>query len=209
MADGLQSHDSFVKFPGLISINVAMAAAIVNSVATSFITPAPVAPPGQPDIAYPPDYAKYQARAARRVATERLPTTVPEGFPEQLQGDLVWEGDTVAETYDWTYVLSEEQLAEIDEAVKHFKCRLPHGTLGQISIPRSSRGHLLTIPQPSTCPLRISPKTLSPSPSSTRSSGAFLVSCTLVMASSLSEESVSTSTPGRRTSSYTLGYPRT
>ncbi|ROV93697.1 hypothetical protein VPNG_08836 [Cytospora leucostoma] len=93
-----------------------MAAAIVNSVATSFVTPAAVAPPGQPDIVYPPDYAKYQARAARRVATERLPTTVPEGFPEQLHGDLVWEGDTVAETYDWTYVLSEEELAEINEA---------------------------------------------------------------------------------------------
>ena len=55
--------------------------------------------------------------------TERLPTTVPEGFPEQLNGDLVWEGDKLADTYDWTYVLSEDHLAEIDEAVKYFKCR--------------------------------------------------------------------------------------
>jgi hypothetical protein len=52
---------------------------------------------------------------------------VPEGFPDQLQGDMVWEGDTLAETYDWTYVLSEEQLAEIDEAVKHFQCWLRPG----------------------------------------------------------------------------------
>lgn len=98
-----------------------MATAVANPVASSFPTPTAEAPPGQPDIIYAPDYAKFQARAARRVATERLPTTVPEGFPDQLQGDMVWEGDTLAETYDWTYVLSEEQLAEIDEAVKHFK----------------------------------------------------------------------------------------
>lgn len=100
-----------------------MAAAVANPVASSFSTPKAVAPPGQPDISYAPDYAKYQARAARRVQNESLPSTVPEGFPEQLKGDLVWEGETLAEKYDWTYALSEDQLAEIDEAVKHFKCQ--------------------------------------------------------------------------------------
>lgn len=99
-----------------------MAAAVANPVASAFSTPKAVAPPGQPDISYAPDYDKYQARAARRVQSEKLPTTLPEGFPEQLRGDLVWEGNTLADTYDWTYVLNEEQLAEIDQAVKHFKC---------------------------------------------------------------------------------------
>lgn len=88
-------------------------------------TPAAAAPPGQPDIAYAPDYQKWQARAAWRLASEDLPKTVPEGFPNQLSGDLVWEGDKLAETYDWTYVLSEDQLAEIDRAKKHFKCLTP------------------------------------------------------------------------------------
>lgn len=101
-----------------------MAAAVASSVATSFPTPVAEAPPGQPDIQYAPDYAKYQARAARRVQTENLPKSVPEGFPDQLQGDMVWEGETVAQTYDWTFVLNDKQLAEIDEAVKHFKCWL-------------------------------------------------------------------------------------
>lgn len=54
--------------------------------------------------------------------TESLPASVPEGFPEQLRGDMVWDGETVAQTYDWTYLLGEEQLTEIEEAVKHFKC---------------------------------------------------------------------------------------
>lgn len=100
-----------------------MAAAVANPVASAFSTPKAVAPPGQPDISYAPDYDKYQARAARRVQSENLPSTLPEGFPEQLKGDLVWEGNTLAETYDWTYVLNEDHLAEIDQAVKHFKCQ--------------------------------------------------------------------------------------
>lgn len=102
-----------------------MAAAVAHPVSSSFPTPTAAPPPGQPDIQYAPDYAKYEARGARRVQAEKLPTSVPEGFPDQLHGDMVWEGETLAETYDWTYVLNEGQLAEIDEAVKHFKCKHP------------------------------------------------------------------------------------
>ncbi|ORY61788.1 TfdA family taurine catabolism dioxygenase TauD [Pseudomassariella vexata] len=87
----------------------------------TFVTPKAPAPPGQPDIEYAPDYDKWQARAARRLAAGNLPTSVPDGFPEQLTGNMVWEGQTIAETYDWTYVLSDDQLAEIDRAVEHFK----------------------------------------------------------------------------------------
>lgn len=93
------------------------------STTVTWVTPPAEAPPRQPDINYAPDYDKWQARAARRVAAGGLPTRVPEGFPEQLTGDLVWEGETLADTYDWTYVLSFEQLAEIDAALAHFKCR--------------------------------------------------------------------------------------
>lgn len=91
-------------------------------IASSFSTPTAAPPPGQPDIAYAPDYAKFKARGEQRLKTEALPTSVPEEFPDQLSGGLVWEGDKLAETYDWTYVLSDEQLAEIDVALKHFKC---------------------------------------------------------------------------------------
>jgi hypothetical protein len=82
-------------------------------------------PPGQPDISYHPDWNKYQARVARRTQTENLPKTLPEGFPKELKGDLVWEGESLAQKYDWTYVFSADQLAEIDNAVTHFKCESP------------------------------------------------------------------------------------
>ncbi|KAF4119674.1 Taurine catabolism dioxygenase TauD, TfdA family [Geosmithia morbida] len=84
-------------------------------------TPAAQPPPGQPDISYHPDWDKYQARVARRLQTEDLPKHLPAGFPKELKGDLVWDGDTLAQKYDWTYVLSETQLDEIDSALAHFK----------------------------------------------------------------------------------------
>lgn len=94
-------------------------------VASSYSTPSAAHPPGQPDIEYAPDYAKFQARSERRIKDETLPTSVPEGFPDQLQGDMVWDGEKLAESYDWTYVLTGDQLTEIDEALKHFQCEFP------------------------------------------------------------------------------------
>ena len=98
----------------------------------TWVTPRTEAPPGQPDIDYAPDHDKWQARAARRVAAGGLQDKVPEGFPDELTGDLVWDGNVLAESYDWTYVLNQEQLAEIDRALAHFKCmsfNQPHSCL--------------------------------------------------------------------------------
>ncbi|KAI0477037.1 TfdA family taurine catabolism dioxygenase TauD [Xylaria cf. heliscus] len=93
-------------------------------------------PPGQPDISYHPDHGKWQARAARRLQEGNLPKSVPEGFPEKLTGDLVWEGQTVANTYNWTFVFSPEHLAEIDQAVAHFKgLGKPLGAISQETFP--------------------------------------------------------------------------
>lgn len=59
-------------------------------------TPAAQPPPGQPDIAYHPDWDKYQARTARRLQSEALPKTLPDGFPPELKGQLVWDGETIS-----------------------------------------------------------------------------------------------------------------
>ncbi|CAH0053902.1 unnamed protein product [Clonostachys solani] len=78
-------------------------------------------PPGQPDIQYAPNFQKWQARASSRVKNENLKKTLPDGFPTQLKGNLVWDGDSVAKSYDWVYQLSTDELKEIDTAVAHFK----------------------------------------------------------------------------------------
>ncbi|KAJ4397480.1 hypothetical protein N0V93_001709 [Gnomoniopsis smithogilvyi] len=105
-------------------------------VASSFSTRTAAPPPGQPDIEYAPNYEKFKARSERRMKSETLPTSVPEGFPEQLLGDMAWEGDKLAETYDWTYVLSDEELEEIDVALEHFKSlNLPIAYISQDTFP--------------------------------------------------------------------------
>ncbi|KAI1354611.1 TfdA family taurine catabolism dioxygenase TauD [Xylaria sp. FL0043] len=102
---------------------------------TSTVLKAPT-PPGQPDISYHPSYEKWQARATRRQQEGNLQKSLPKGFPQKLNGDLVWEGETVANKYNWTYVLSPEHLAEIDQAVAHFKeLNKPLGAVSQETFP--------------------------------------------------------------------------
>ena len=77
----------------------------------------------QPDIDYKPDFEKYQARAKFRLQTEPLDQArLPLGFPQELVSDLVWEGDGLADKYEWTYALTPEQVEELEDALKHFKC---------------------------------------------------------------------------------------
>lgn len=95
----------------------------MSTTVTYLVTPPAVAPPGQPDISYAPDFTKYQARRDWRLKSDTLPKELPKGLPQELTGKLVWEGSTLAKTYDWTYVLAPTQLDEIELAVKHFKCK--------------------------------------------------------------------------------------
>lgn len=77
----------------------------------------------QPDIAYAPDFTKYQARTKKRLASEKLhEQSLPAGFPTKLEGDFVWDGDSVKEAYEWVHKLTDIEIAEIEDALKHFKC---------------------------------------------------------------------------------------
>jgi hypothetical protein len=77
----------------------------------------------QPDIAYTPDYAKYQARTRLRLQTEPLKQKrLPTGLPQILHSDFVWEGQGLADKYNWTYELTAAQVEELEDALRHFKC---------------------------------------------------------------------------------------
>lgn len=80
-------------------------------------------PPGQPDIGYAPDLDKYLARVKRRTTTEHLHKSLPQGFPTKLHSDLVWDGRKVEKEYDWTYEVNAGELEDIENALKHFKCK--------------------------------------------------------------------------------------
>lgn len=80
-------------------------------------------PPGQPDIGYTPDFDTYSVRSKCRVETEQLNSELPEGFPKQLESELAWDPATLeASNYDWNYILTTDDIAELRQALAHFKC---------------------------------------------------------------------------------------
>jgi hypothetical protein len=84
------------------------------------LTPAPA---HQPDISYAPSRSLYEARTKHRIETDASTKRgLPAGFPSQLYSDLVWEGSELAKTYDWNFVLTEEHVQELEDALAHFKC---------------------------------------------------------------------------------------
>lgn len=78
-------------------------------------------PIGQPDISYAPDAEKFAARTRRRHETEQLEKALPAGFPKKLVSELVWEGQDLVGKYDWTYQLNDEEVGEIETALRHFQ----------------------------------------------------------------------------------------
>ncbi|EXJ93768.1 hypothetical protein A1O1_02161 [Capronia coronata CBS 617.96] len=91
----------------------------------------------QPDIDYKPDFEKYQTRTKLRLQTEPLiGKSLPSGFPQELISDLVWEGEGLEDKYDWTYVLTTEDIEELEEALTHFKSlNKPLGYISQETFP--------------------------------------------------------------------------
>ncbi|THH21099.1 hypothetical protein EW146_g405 [Bondarzewia mesenterica] len=77
----------------------------------------------QPDIDYHPDHAKYLARTVCRLKEDpSLPSTpLPAGLPSKVEGPIVWQGADWKEEKQWVYELSEAELKEIDDAIKHFQ----------------------------------------------------------------------------------------
>ena len=79
-----------------------------------------------PDINYTPDHEKWLKRTAKRLADDPTlsSTPLPEGFPQKLEGPLVWEGKDWKSESQWVYDLSPAELKEIDDAVHHFNGKL-------------------------------------------------------------------------------------
>ncbi|KAG6804934.1 hypothetical protein H0H93_006260, partial [Arthromyces matolae] len=79
--------------------------------------------PTHPDIGYYPDEKKWLDRTARRLRENPslIDTELPPGFPKKLDSELVWEGKDWKSEEQWVYELNEEELKEIDSAVRHFR----------------------------------------------------------------------------------------
>lgn len=90
----------------------------------------------QPDISYKPDYEKYVERTKRRLATETLSKTLPEGFPSKLESDLVWDKTDISSRFNWTYTLTPSDVQELESALQHFQSLgKPLGYINQETFP--------------------------------------------------------------------------
>ena len=113
---------------GVIPLQLTIAAYVstsfdhtIVSLLKTLMAAAAVLPARQPDIQYTPDFIKYEARVKLRQETEVVKARrLPDGFPQQLTSDLVWEGSTL-DNYDWNFVLTPEHLDELEHALEHFK----------------------------------------------------------------------------------------
>lgn len=74
-------------------------------------------------LLYHPNLETYLQRKSRRLAENPndLPKSpLPPGFPEQVDGPAVWEGNDWVGEDQWVYHLSETELKEISDALRHF-----------------------------------------------------------------------------------------
>lgn len=72
-------------------------------------------------IGWQPNYETYLAREASRLRVGGLPTFLPDGYPREMRGDLVWSGTHDIEEVQYTLYLQGFQKAEVERALKYFK----------------------------------------------------------------------------------------
>ena len=81
--------------------------------------------PAQPDISYLPDPEKYALRTQYRVKNEQVHLTgLPTEFPQKLVSTCAWEGKDLVNEDEYVYALSEQETAEVESALAHFKCMI-------------------------------------------------------------------------------------
>lgn len=74
-----------------------------------------------PNIDWVPSFENYMARVDRLSKSHARTTTLPPGFPERIEAPRTWTGHEISEEKSYIYVLSEDEVNEIEEALGYFK----------------------------------------------------------------------------------------
>lgn len=77
-----------------------------------------------PDISWMPDLEKYLARTSATIRAGGLEKEVPPGWPKHLNSPLAWSGNDFENEDAYIHLLTDEEKAEIDNALIQFKGRL-------------------------------------------------------------------------------------
>jgi hypothetical protein len=76
------------------------------------------------ELDYEFDPIAYQKRSLARVATEKLPMTLPKGWPAAVHGLLAWSGKDFPDETPFIYMISDEENQEIANALACFSSGL-------------------------------------------------------------------------------------
>lgn len=74
-----------------------------------------------PDISWMPDLEKYLARSSATIRAGVLEKEVPQGWPNFLDSPLAWTGNDFENEDAYIHHLTDEEMADIDKAMVHFK----------------------------------------------------------------------------------------
>lgn len=89
-------------------------------------------PPKYADIEYEIDEQKYLARSKARMAAGGLPTEVPPGWPQKLEGPLVWSSNDFPNEDEYVYTLTDDDKTELLYALHSFKSKFLPGAGRQL-----------------------------------------------------------------------------
>ncbi|KAI1506263.1 hypothetical protein F5X99DRAFT_404313 [Biscogniauxia marginata] len=96
------------------------------------------------DISYDVDEKAFLRRCEASLAAGGLPTSVPEGWPVELDGPLVWSNDDFQDESEYVYLLTDADKAEIQCALEYFKEMGIDGTqVSQETFPLPNLGRVL------------------------------------------------------------------
>lgn len=76
----------------------------------------------RPSIRFQPSRQDFDARVARQAEkriNESMPA-LPEGFPEKIASERAWTRGDIDGVHDFVVHLSEEEVGEVKDALKHF-----------------------------------------------------------------------------------------
>lgn len=71
-------------------------------------------------ITYDADHANFLARAKLVAAAKLGQASLPAGFPNKIESEMVWDGSSFKDE-EWVVHLTSEHLAELDSAVRMFR----------------------------------------------------------------------------------------
>jgi hypothetical protein len=77
-----------------------------------------------PEIEWNPSYTTFQSRVEMLFKLQfPRPQTLPPGFPETIHAPWAWDGPDFQNDQDYIFQLKKQDVAEIEDALKHFKSK--------------------------------------------------------------------------------------